>query len=185
MKMNKTLFALVLLGVIARTGITAESGWISLFNGKDLSGWTVRCQPKDQGKSFWQAEAGVIVCDSLGRPDHNYCWLVSEKEFGDFELTLKFQAYTNSPGNSGMQFRNRYDANDKDGWMNGPQADLHPRADQTWRNGLIYDETRGEQHWVSPSLPDSNLVRELDHGSASESKPSASRSQPPASSVPK
>ena len=161
MKMNKTLFALVLFGSIARTGIAGESGWVSLFNGKDLSGWTVQCQPKDQGKNFWQADAGTILCDSLGRPDHDYCWLVSEKEFGDFELTLKFQAYTNSPGNSGMQFRSRYDPADKGGWMNGPQVDIHPRTDQTWRTGLIYDETRGEQRWVSPSLPDSKISVEF------------------------
>ena len=40
MKMNKTLFALVLFGVIARTGITGESEWISLFNGKDFPAGT-------------------------------------------------------------------------------------------------------------------------------------------------
>ena len=269
MKMNTVLFVLALAKVAVVTCVAAESGWIPLFNGRDLSGWTVQCQPMDQGKNFWQADAGTIVCDSLGRPDHEYCWLVSEKGFGDFELTLKFQAYTNSPGNSGMQFRSRYDANDKGGWMNGPQVDIHPRADQTWRTGLIYDETRGEQRWVSPSLPDSKIgaefkpagrvfkyaddgdgwndltiiargthvktvvngvvcadwdgtgildnaahrernvgrtghfalqlhtkdqlrirfkdisVRELDHGSASESKPSAPRSHPPSSSVSK
>ena len=269
MKMNKVLFVLALAKVIVVTCVAAENGWVSLFNGKNLSGWIVQCQPKDQGKNFWQAEAGTIVCDSLGRSDHNYCWLVSEKEFGDFELTLKFQAYTNSPGNSGMQFRSRFDAADKGGWMNGPQVDIHPPVNQNWRTGLIYDETRGEQRWVSPSLPDSKigvafkpaghvfkyaddgdswndltiiargthvktvvngvvcadwdgtgvldnaahrernvgctghfalqlhmkdqlrirfkdiLVRELDHGSASESKPSTPRSNPPSSSVPK
>ena len=96
MKMNKALFARGLFGVIARTGIAGESDWVSLFNGKDLPGWTVQCQPKDQGKNCWQADAGTILCDSLGRPDHDYYWLVSEKEFGHFELTLKCQAYTNS-----------------------------------------------------------------------------------------
>lgn len=138
MKINRVLFVLSLANVTVVTCVAAESGWISLFNGKDLSGWTVQCQPKDQGKNFWQEDAGTILCDSLGRPDHDYCWLVSEKEFGDFELKLKFQAYTNSPGNSGMQFRSRFDA----------------PANQKWRTGLIYDETRGEQRWVSPNLPD-------------------------------
>ena len=136
------------------TGNAAEGGWIPLFNGRDLSGWSVRCQPKDHGKIFWRADAGTILCDSMGRADHDYVWLVSEKEYGDFELRLKFQAYTHSTGNSGIQFRSRYDADDKGGWLNGPQVDIHPPAKQSWRTGLIFDETRGEQRWVSPSLPD-------------------------------
>jgi len=154
MKINRVLFLLALANVTVVTCVAAESGWISLLNGKDLSGWRVQCQPQDQGKNYWRVEEGAILCDSIGGPDHNYVWLVSDREFGDFELKLKFQAFTNSPGNSGIQFRSRYDANDKGGWMNGPQVDIHPPANQKWRTGLIYDETRGEQRWVSPSLPD-------------------------------
>ncbi|MDO8349200.1 MAG: DUF1080 domain-containing protein [Planctomycetota bacterium] len=145
----------------AAAKLAAEGGWSPLFNGRDLSGWTVQCRPGDQGKIFWQADAGTILCDSLGRPDHDYCWLVSDREYGDFELRLKFQAYTHSPGNSGIQFRSRYDANDQGGWLNGPQVDIHPPASQSWRTGLIYDETRGEQRWVSPSLPDWKMSAEF------------------------
>jgi hypothetical protein len=141
-------------------GKTDEAAWHPLFNGRDLSGWTVQCKSGDQGKSFWQVDAGTILCESLGRPDHDYCWLVSDKEYGDFELRLKFQAYTNSPGNSGIQFRSRYDKDDQGGWLNGPQVDIHPPASQSWRTGLIYDETRGEQRWVSPSLPNSRIGAE-------------------------
>ena len=52
-----------------------KSGWISLFNGKDLTGWTVKCQPQDKDKVFWTVEDGAILCDSVGRKDHNYVWL--------------------------------------------------------------------------------------------------------------
>lgn len=83
--------------------------WGSLFNGKDLSGWTVKSQPQDRDKVFWNVEDGAIVCDSMGRKDHNYVWLVSNEEFADFELRLKFQVYADSPGNSGLQFRSRFD----------------------------------------------------------------------------
>jgi hypothetical protein len=159
--MKPILVALIFANAAVVTGETAEQGWVSLFNGTDLTGWTVQCPPADQGKNFWQVENGTILCDSLGRPDHDYCWLVSTKEYGDFELTLKFQAYTNSPGNAGIQFRSRYDANDGSGWMNGPQVDIHPPASQSWRTGLIYDETRGEQRWVSPSLPNWKIGAEF------------------------
>jgi len=130
---------------------------VSLFNGKDLSGWRVECQPADKGKIFWKADNGTILCDSMGRPDHNYVWLLSEREFGDFELRLKFQAYKDSPGNSGLQFRSRFDPSSKGGWLDGPQVDIHPPLAANWRTGLIYDETRGEQRWIHPSLKDWNI----------------------------
>jgi hypothetical protein len=38
------------------------------------------------------------------------------------------------------------------GWLNGPQADVHPPA--PFRTGLIYDETRETRRWIFPSLPD-------------------------------
>jgi hypothetical protein len=137
-----------------RTAPNQASGWIPLFNGKDLSGWTVRCQAQDRAKTFWTVDQGAILCDSMGRKDHNYVWLMSDGEFGDFELRLKFQAYRESPGNSGVQFRSRFDEAASGGWLDGPQVDIHPPPPMTWRTGLIYDETREERRWVSPSLKD-------------------------------
>jgi len=83
----------------------SDDDWTSLFNGEDLSGWTVKSVPADQGKAFWRVEDGAILCDAIGRPDHDYVWLVSEAEYGDFELRLRFQAFRVSPGNSGVQIR--------------------------------------------------------------------------------
>jgi hypothetical protein len=136
---------------------TSESEWIALFNGKDLSGWTIKCQPQDQGKVFWTVADGTILCDSMGRKDHNYVWLLTEKEFGDFELRLQFQAYRNSPGNSGLQFHSRFDETANGGWLDGPQVDIHPPESMSWRTGLLYDETRGEQRWISPSLKNATM----------------------------
>jgi hypothetical protein len=157
-------FALKALPVVALLALAASAqaqtnavGWRSLFNGQDLAGWTVQCQPQDRDKIFWKAEQGAILCDALGRKNHNYVWLLSDREFGDFELRLKFQAYTNSPGNSGVQFRSRFDATAAGGWLDGPQVDLHPPAAMPWRTGLIYDETREEKRWISPSLPDARM----------------------------
>lgn len=152
------------LGLLALGGWAAISswaaqpspsgGWVSLFNGQDLDGWIVKCQPQDSEKTFWTVDQGTILCDSMGRKDHNYVWLMTEQEYGDFELRLKFQAYKNSPGNSGLQFRSRFDESARGGWLDGPQVDIHPPAAMSWRTGLIYDETRGEQRWISPSLKD-------------------------------
>ena len=102
---------------------------------------------------IWRVDEGAILCNSLGRPDHDYVWLLCEREFADFELALEIQAFRESPGNSGVQVRSRYDASPeapRGGWLDGPQIDVHPPG--PWRTGLIYDETREERRWISPSL---------------------------------
>ncbi len=109
----------------------------------------------DAGKKFWTAKNGAIECNSIGRPDHDYVWLMNENEYSDFHLKLKFQVFKTSTGNSGVQFRSRYDTSENarnGGWLNGPQADIHPPA--PFRAGLIYDETDGVNRWIHPSMPD-------------------------------
>jgi hypothetical protein len=154
------IFLVVLVLALAIGGCTTASHptrWVSLFNGKDLTGWTVKCQPGDQGKKFWSVDRGTILCDSMGRKDHNYVWLMSDAEYGDFELRLKFQVERDCQGNSGLQFRSRYDEGTKGGWLDGPQVDIHAPADMSWRTGLIYDETREEGRWIFPNLKDSRM----------------------------
>jgi len=154
-------FLLASLFLVAEN-LGQENEWEPLFNGKDMSGWTVACQPRDAEKTFWTVEDGAILCNSIGKKDHNYVWLMTDREFQDFELRLKFQVYADSPGNSGLQFRSRYDKTATGGWLDGPQIDIHPPKDMSWRTGLIYDETRGEQRWIVPSLKDSNMPREFE-----------------------
>ena len=138
----------------AQTDKPNTETWATLFNGKNLDGWEVKCQPQDKNKTFWSAKNGAIECNSIGRAEHNYVWLMNEKEFGDFEVQLKFQVFKSSPGNSGVQFRSRFDESAtarEGGWLNGPQVDIHPPT--PFRAGLIYDETDGVNRWIYPSMP--------------------------------
>jgi len=157
--MNLSIVVNLFLLIGTSISSSAESpGWQSLFNGRDLRGWDVRCLEKDRNKEFWKVSNGTLLCNSMGRPDHDYVWLVSEAEFENFELRVEFEAYRESPGNSGVQIRSRYDQNSnapRGGWLDGPQIDIHPPA--PWRTGLIYDETREEGRWISPSLQDWNI----------------------------
>ncbi len=141
-----------------------DDGWHSLFNGKNLDGWTVRCKPADRDKTFWKATDNIIECDSLGRREHDYVWLETDKEYDNFQLRLKFQVFKSSKGNSGVQFRSRY----ADGWLNGPQVDIHPP--DPLRVGLIYDETTGVRRWIHPSLPNSSMVKEKAPPAARETR---------------
>jgi hypothetical protein len=43
-------------------------------------------------------------------------------------------------------------------WLDGPQLDLNPPG--PWRTGMIWDETRGVQHWLYPAVPKGEWVDE-------------------------
>jgi len=142
---------------LAMQGADQPSGaWTSIFNGTDLAGWTIKCKPVDRNSTFWKVVDGVIVADSMTAPKPDYVWLVTDREYGDFVLRLQFQAFRDSPGNSGVQIRSRYD--DAAGWLDGPQIDIHPPG--PWRTGMIWDETRGVQHWLYPTVPEGEWVNE-------------------------
>lgn len=85
---------------------------ITLFNGKDLTGWVV------YGTEKWYVENGELVCES--GPDKGYGYLGTEKQFKDFELTLEFKQEAN--GNSGVFFHSSIEGTKISGW----QAEVAP-----------------------------------------------------------
>ncbi len=143
-----TFFILSLVSLFPTVAESADPQWTKLFDGKTLNGWHVQCVPADRDKTFWNVQDGAIVCDSMDSTDHDYVWLLTDQEYDDFELRMKVRSYADSPGNSGIQVRSRYD--DQAQWLDGPQVDIHPPGG--WRSGLIYDETRGHKRWIFPSL---------------------------------
>jgi hypothetical protein len=148
-----TLFIFLTTMLFAQTEKTKIETFENLFNGKNLDGWEVKCLSKDQNKTFWTVKNGAIECNSIDRPDHNYVWLINKNEYVDFDLQLKFQIFKSSNGNSGVQFRSRFDDSETargGGWLSGPQADIHPPT--PFRAGLIYDETDGVNRWIFPSM---------------------------------
>src|SRR4051812_25689135 len=55
--------------------------WVSLFNGRDLTGWV------KVGQESWTVEDGVIHGRGLTK---DYGYLQTEKSFRDFQLSLRF-----------------------------------------------------------------------------------------------
>lgn len=150
---NRGMLGLVVwvaAGVVAAA--YGDPGWQTLFNGRSLDGWSVSAPVADREAGFWKVTDGVIECNSMGRRKHEYVWLLSDREYTNFHLRVEFQVFTNSPGNSGIQFRSRVVG----GTMYGPQVDIH--APTPLRTGLIYDETKGVNRWIHPSLPNWNMV---------------------------
>jgi len=147
------------LGVIpAERTTAAPAGFTTLFDGRTLNGWKIKCKPADNdvAAKFWTVEHGAIMANSLGHKDHDYVWLTTDCEFADFELRLCFQTERGISGNSGIQIRSRYD--DVAGYLDGPQLDINPPG--PWRSGMIWDETRGSQRWLFPKVPQGKWVDE-------------------------
>jgi 3-keto-disaccharide hydrolase len=141
------LFSIV-LGVL--TGVptpAAEPGFVSLFDGKTLNGWTINCLPKDKqlASRAWTVDKGAILANSMGHTEHFYILLATDKEYDDFTLRLRFQVDRGVTGNSGVQIRSRY--NPKTGWMEGPQIEINPPDPKV--TGKLWNEGPGPHRWLS------------------------------------
>ncbi len=143
------MLRLTTLALVLTVPPAQAAPWTSLFNGKNLDGWVVKCRAEDRDKvGYWKVIDGTITAETIPGDRHNYIWLLTEKEYADFELRLKIQTYGTTTGNSGVQVRSRYD--DQAHWLDGPQIDINPPG--PWRNGFIYDETREAQVWLWPDV---------------------------------
>jgi hypothetical protein len=144
-----TILTLASAVLFAQAPTPDNKGWTSLFDGKNLDGWVVKCRPQDNDKrGYWKVVDGTITAETPPGSKHHYIWLLTEKEYGDFEFRAKVQTYSTTTGNSGIQVRSRYD--DETGYLDGPQVDIHPPG--PWRCGFVYDETRGVQIWLWPNV---------------------------------
>jgi hypothetical protein len=99
----------------------------SLFNGKDLSGWSQK-----NGTATYRVEEGTIVGKTNeGSPNSFLC---SEKEYGDFEL--KFEVKVDDALNSGVQIRSASKADKDNGRVHGPQVEIATNGSA----GCVYGE---------------------------------------------
>ena len=98
-----------------------------LFNGKDLSGWTIH------GTEKWYVQDGLLICES--GPDKEYGYLSTNKNYKNFILTLKFKQDAN--GNSGVFFRSQIPEGVK---IKGWQAEVAPPGDHTGEERLLTDK---------------------------------------------
>lgn len=103
-----------------------EQKAVSIFDGKTLEGWK-------GNEKYFHVDDGAIVCGTLkAKIPRNY-FLSTDKEYQNFDLTLKFR-FASDNTNSGVQIRS--ERHGKDGMM-GYQADL---GNGYW--GSLYDEER-------------------------------------------
>ena len=124
----------VVVAVVAK--MPKQSEWISLFNGKDLTGW------KNNGEEKWIVEQGTILCESAA---NKYGYLTTEKIYHDFRLRLKFKG--EAAGNSGVFFHAHITGIDPQHGpdIEGMQAEVDPSVGK--HTGGLYES--GGRGWVA------------------------------------
>lgn len=95
-----------LFGIAALAALSlcaADGPWISLFDGKTMTGWRGFRGAADP---VWMVKDGALIVDRKGvpgTPGNGKSSLLSERAFGDFELEWEWK---NAPGgNSGLFYR--------------------------------------------------------------------------------
>lgn len=110
MKNTFKLLVIIIMVSFAST-VNAKPKWISLFNGKDLSGWFVR------GKATWTVQDGILVGE--GGMGHIY----TDATCSDFEAKGMFRI-SGTKSNSGFYFRANQPADNPDAFPRGYEAQI-------------------------------------------------------------
>ena len=135
--MKKILF--ILLGFTTSASIAQFN--VKIFNGKDLTGWTIH------GTEKWYVDKGELVCES--GPDKQYGYLSTNKNYKNFILALKFKQEAN--GNSGVFFRSGIEGVKISGW----QVEVAPKDHFT---AGIY-ESYGREWLIKPKPEDEKILK--------------------------
>ena len=130
-----------LLACISLTLLLNAQSNVKIFNGKDLSGWTIH------GTEKWYVEDGNLICES--GPDKQYGYLSTNKPYKNFILTLKFKQEAN--GNSGVFIRSGIEGVKISGW----QVEVAPQDHHT---GGVY-ESYGRGWLIQPKAEDEKKLK--------------------------
>ena len=133
----------LLLAFFLILNITAwcQQDFVSLFNGKDLTGWTIH------GTEKWYIENGELICESGS--DKQYGYLSTDKSYYNFELSVQFKLEAN--GNSGVFIRSGIEGTKISGW----QVEVAPPEQHT---GGIY-ESYGRGWLIQPKPEDEKMLK--------------------------
>ncbi len=126
----------VAMAAPAEEGSRGEDGFVSIFNGKDLTGW-------DGLADFWSVTDGVIRGQTTKEKPtrgNTFCIWRGGPDKGvlkNFVLKLKFRIQN---GNSGVQYRSFVKDPEKNAYrVAGYQAEVENRPGKV---GFLYDEAR-------------------------------------------
>ena len=138
------ILTLLAIALAAPAQAADEEGFVSLFNGKDLSGWA--------GDAHWSVEDGAITGQTTPETllKYNTFLIWQEGKPSDFEMRLKYRIVG---GNSGVQYRSKI-LDEQKYIVGGYQADIDAALKYA---GMNYEEKgrgiqaqRGEKVTIGP-----------------------------------
>ena len=132
---------LILIFVLVTSNAWCQQDFVTIFNGKDLTGWTIH------GTEKWYVENGELICES--GPDKQYGYLSTDKSYFNFELIVQFKLEAN--GNSGVFIRSGIEGTKISGW----QVEVAPPEQHT---GGIY-ESYGRGWLVQPEPENEKMLK--------------------------
>jgi hypothetical protein len=113
-----------------------KPSWESLFNGKNLKGWT-----QLNGTAKYTVKDGTVIGSTvLGSPNSFLC---TDKLYSNF--ILEFEVKVDESLNSGVQIRSESTKEYQNGRVHGYQIEIDPST-RAWSAG-IYDE--GRRGWLN------------------------------------
>ncbi len=113
-----------------------DTGWVQLFNGKDLTGW--KTHPKNPGT--WRVEEGILV--SSGKATSH---LFSARD--DYEnFHYRIEAKISDKGNSGQYFRTQFGP----GYPKGYEAQINSTFPDEYKTGSLYGLVKIKAMLVKP-----------------------------------
>lgn len=128
---NTVLAVLVCLG--AAFSLSAEEGWISLFNGKDLSGWKSNVESEGKPADVFSVKDGELVVNG-GRAHLFYVGADGKASFRNFEFKAKVK--TTAGSNGGIYFHTAYQ---EKGWpAAGYECQVNATHSDRKKSGGLY-----------------------------------------------
>jgi hypothetical protein len=145
--MTQSSVAILFTIALAAAGPSIGAEPVSLFDGKSFAGW-------EGNLKMFRIEDGAIVGGTLKeRIPHNE-FLCTTKEYGDFELRLKFKVLGEGV-NAGVQFRTKRIPNHHE--VSGYQADIGGSKEKNYW-GSLYDESRRRKILAQADLETVNKI---------------------------
>jgi hypothetical protein len=134
----------------ADTGNASDAGWRTLFNGRDLEGWSAI------GNATWHVQDGVIAGGQDGDPKRSGL-LTTTAQFKNFELELDFMIDEHGKYNSGVYLRNDPGTAARTGY----QVNIGRAAAEEYCGGLFTDKwlAKGDEHDAIRKKGDWNTLR--------------------------
>jgi hypothetical protein len=134
------------LAVALSNAQTNEAPWVALFNGKDLTGWTIKGPPETNRGKAWVQDGELVVHQTGKTREHTF--VCSEGKYGDFilEVDCKIEGDFNSgvlfrcidtPADRGSKGKQSLDPS----CLNGYQLKIDPTS-RNWTGG-VFDDFEG------------------------------------------